>query len=218
MEAMKKERRLGTFTFGVMLIVVGISVVIMTFTGIEFLKYALVLWPVALIFLGGEILFFSFKQDRFKIDFGSIVLMCVTLFLTAVFSVGNYAVNKVLYDDDVRTMLVNDFVAEPRNYYVEGAVTVKTDGDERVRTRFVQTARFATDETAAEQTRIELKVSYDAAGASIAQMLDFQNKLYYDNMNLNTQEVLLYDLPDFVDDVYITVYGTDESCMKTELL
>lgn len=38
-EKIKKERRVGTLTFGILLIVVGISVLLMTVTGWEVLKY-----------------------------------------------------------------------------------------------------------------------------------------------------------------------------------
>lgn len=213
MENMKKERRIGTFTFGCMLIVVGISVVLMTFTGTELLKYVLTLWPVAIIFLGGEILFFSFTQkDRLKIDFAGIILMCVTLFLTAVFSVGNYAVNKILYDKDVKAMIVNDFVADERNYYLSGDVTVKTDGDERVSVRFIKTPFEE------EQNHVVLKVDYRVGEESIAKLIDYQNELLYNAALLNANEIYLSDLPDFVDNIYVIVYGADESALKTELL
>lgn len=213
MENTKKERRVGTFTFGCMLIVVGISVVLMTFTGTEVLKYVLTLWPVAIIFLGAEILFFSFtRKEHFKIDFASIILMCVTLLLTAIFSVGNYAVNKLLYDEDVKTMVVNDFVADTRNYYLNGDVTVKTDGDERISVRFVES------HYAEQECRVEMKVNYDVKDTSIAKIIDYQNDLFFGTTDLNANELLLYDLPDFVDHIYVIVYGADESCLKTELL
>ena len=66
----KKERRVGTYTFGVMLIIVGISVLIMTFTKLDFFRYLLMLWPVVLIGLGIEILYLNSKSNiKMKIDF-----------------------------------------------------------------------------------------------------------------------------------------------------
>lgn len=110
---MEKERRVGTYTFGVMLIIIGISVLLMTFTKFDFLKYLLMIWPVILIGLGIEILYLNSKSNiKVKIDFLSIVLMAVVLFFTAIFSFGNYIVNKVLYDEDIKGIILNEYFDE----------------------------------------------------------------------------------------------------------
>lgn len=106
----KKEKRVGTYTFGVMLIIIGISVLVMTFTKFDFFKYLLMLWPVVLIGLGIEILYLNSKTNiNMKIDFISIILMTVVLFFTAIFSLGNYFVNKVLYDEDIKGKVYNQY-------------------------------------------------------------------------------------------------------------
>lgn len=112
----KKERRVGTYTFGIMLIIIGLSIVIMTFTKFDFLRYLLMLWPIVLIGLGVEILYLNSKSNiKVKIDFVSIILMGVVLFFTAIFSIGNYCVNKVLYDEDIKGKIINEYI--DRNYY-----------------------------------------------------------------------------------------------------
>lgn len=112
----KNERRVGTYTFGVMLIIIGISVLIMTFTKIDFFRYLLMVWPIVLIGLGIEILYLNSKSNiRVKIDFISIILMGIVLFCTAIFSLGNYFVNKVLYDEDIKGKVFNQYF--DRNYY-----------------------------------------------------------------------------------------------------
>lgn len=113
----KKERRVGTYTFGVMLIIIGISVLIMTFTKFDFFRYLLMLWPVVLIGLGIEILYLNSKSNiKVKIDFISIILMGIVLFFTAIFSLGNYCVNKVLYDEDIKGRVFNQYF---ENSYLE---------------------------------------------------------------------------------------------------
>lgn len=115
----KKERRVGTYTFGIMLIIIGISVLIMTFTKFDFFKYILMLWPVVLICLGIEILYLNSKSNvKVKIDFLSIILMLIVLFFTAIFSLGNYFVNKVLYDDEIRGRVFNQYF--DNSYFDEG--------------------------------------------------------------------------------------------------
>lgn len=114
----KKERRVGTYTFGIMLIIIGLSILIMTFTKFDFLRYLLMLWPIVLIGLGIEILYLNSKSNiKVKIDFVSIILMGVVLFFTAIFSIGNYCVNKVLYDEDIKGKIINEYI--DRNYYEE---------------------------------------------------------------------------------------------------
>lgn len=106
----KNEKRVGTYTFGAMLIIIGISVFVMTFTKFDFFRYLLMIWPIVLIGLGCEILYLNSKTDiRVKIDFISIVLMVIVLFFTAVFSFANYCVNKVLYDEEIKGKVFNQY-------------------------------------------------------------------------------------------------------------
>ena len=44
----KKEKRVGTYTFGAMLIIIGISVLIMTFTKFDFFRYLLMVYEAKL--------------------------------------------------------------------------------------------------------------------------------------------------------------------------
>ncbi len=106
----KKEKRVGTYTFGAMLIIIGISVLIMTFTKFDFFRYLLMVWPIVLIGLGVEILYLNSKSNiKIKVDLLSIVFMVIVLFFTAIFSFGNYCVNKVLYDDEIRGKVFNHY-------------------------------------------------------------------------------------------------------------
>lgn len=106
-----KEKRVGTYTFGAMLILIGISIIIMTFTKLEFIKYILMLWPAILIILGIEIIYLNSKPNiKLKIDFISIILMCIVLFFTGIFSIGNYFINKILYDDEIKSLIVNEYM------------------------------------------------------------------------------------------------------------
>lgn len=112
----KNERRVGTYTFGIMLIIIGISVLIMTFTKFDFFRYLLMIWPVVLIGLGVEILYLNSKSSiKVKIDFVSIILMGIVLFFTAIFSLGNYCVNKILYDENIKERVFNQYF--DINYY-----------------------------------------------------------------------------------------------------
>lgn len=119
----KNEKRVGTYTFGVMLIIIGISVLIMTFTKFDFFKYLLTLWPIVLIALGIEVLYLNSKSNiKVKIDFISIILMLVVLFFTAIFSLGNYFVNKILYDEDIKEKVFNQYFDYEYNKDIENQI------------------------------------------------------------------------------------------------
>ena len=79
-----KERRIGTFTLGAMLVVYGILFVINIFT--DKLNYGTIfsLWPILLIILGIEILvgLYSKEKTKFVYDKGSVILLImITIFI-----------------------------------------------------------------------------------------------------------------------------------------
>ena len=59
----KKVRKIGRLTFGITLILVGLSVVIQTFLPIEIFRYILMLWPLVFISIGIEVIYFSKREE-----------------------------------------------------------------------------------------------------------------------------------------------------------
>ncbi|MCQ2749588.1 MAG: hypothetical protein MJ246_06470 [Clostridia bacterium] len=75
-ETKKKTKRIGTATFGIMLILLGVLFIISMFTSIEFLKYTFMTWPLFLITLGAECIIYNANDKiEVKYDFGSFILM-----------------------------------------------------------------------------------------------------------------------------------------------
>ena len=75
-EIKKKTKRIGTATFGIMLILLGTLFIISMFTSIEFLKYTFMAWPLFLITLGSECIIYNLNDKiEVKYDFGSFILM-----------------------------------------------------------------------------------------------------------------------------------------------
>ena len=105
----KKVRKIGRLTFGITLILVGLSVVIQTFLPIEIFRYILMLWPLVFISIGIEVIYFS-KREEIKYDGVGIFLIFVVLFFGTIFGAVNYGVNKVLYNDNMK-----DYIAEELN-------------------------------------------------------------------------------------------------------
>ncbi len=98
----KKRKIIGRTTFGIALVLFGISLVIQTLFTLDILKYILMLWPLIIISLGIEIIYYSNKNDiEIKYDFWGIILTGIVVFFGIIFSLFNYGVNKILYNDDV---------------------------------------------------------------------------------------------------------------------
>lgn len=72
-----EQKRVGTFTLGICLLVFGVLFLIHLF--IPSLQYLLIfhLWPVILIMLGAEILFYSIKapDKHYRYDFAAILII-----------------------------------------------------------------------------------------------------------------------------------------------
>ncbi|MEG1984525.1 MAG: DUF5668 domain-containing protein [Oscillospiraceae bacterium] len=81
---MRRNRRVGTLTCGVTLIIFGVAFIAYTFfPSHSALSFALNFWPVILIMLGLELIFSRFEKSdegSMKIDFASIILMAFCLF------------------------------------------------------------------------------------------------------------------------------------------
>lgn len=207
-EVKRKEKRVGTYTFGVMLILIGISVIIMTFTKLDLVKYILMLWPVVLIGFGIEIIYLNSKSDiKVKIDFASIVLICAVLFFTGIFSIGNYFVNKVLYDDEVKSMLIDQYINNSEyGRLMDKEVTIQTDQEDKVEVTVIENKDYKNS----SYVRVKLKVNTDEQ-IKMADAVNTKNEIY-DNFTENT--IQLKDLPQFIEKVQVTVYTNSPNNVK----
>ena len=95
-----RERRVGTFTFGVVLVVAGIAMIAaLFFPSLDF-RLFLKLSPAVLILLGAEVLLSTRKSGRIKYDWLGMILCFVLVMLAlGVFFV---AWAMIHYPDEVR--------------------------------------------------------------------------------------------------------------------
>lgn len=72
-----RERRVGTFTLGIVLVIFGVLFLLQTF--ISELNYYFIfeMWPLILIMLGCEVLYYALnqKQIKYKYDFAAIIII-----------------------------------------------------------------------------------------------------------------------------------------------
>lgn len=105
MEENKKQIRIGKITFGVVLILVGIMIFVQTLTSLDILRYVFMLWPLVLIILGIEILIYRDKENV-KYDIWGGIFTLIIVGTVSIFSMINYGINKVLYDEDIKSAII----------------------------------------------------------------------------------------------------------------
>ncbi|MDD6206999.1 MAG: hypothetical protein PUB10_00560 [Clostridiales bacterium] len=97
---MKKERRVGTFTLGLSLIVFGILFGLhQFFPSLDYL-FVFRLWPIVFILLGCEILTASIrtKDVSFRYDFAAIFIICLLMvFAMGMACVDTYAARYISF-------------------------------------------------------------------------------------------------------------------------
>ena len=101
MEENNKPIRIGKITFGVILILIGISVFIQTLTNLDILRYILMLTPLVLVLLGIELLIYRNKEN-IKYDIVGTIFIFFIIGIVGIFSIINYGVNKFIYNDEFR--------------------------------------------------------------------------------------------------------------------
>lgn len=106
----KKIKKIGTFTFGFCLIVIGIAAFLSMFIGIEVLKYTLYAWPIVIILIGIEVIYYNSREDvSLKYDILGTFLL-VIVFVTAVFgsmlsnALNEFIKNKEYYFEQFKSM------------------------------------------------------------------------------------------------------------------
>ena len=68
-----KERRIGTFSLGIVLLVYGVLFLISTYVKSFSLYFVFRLWPFIFIVLGGEILYSAvrYREENYRYDFAA---------------------------------------------------------------------------------------------------------------------------------------------------
>lgn len=89
-----QDRRIGTFTLGMCLLVFGVLFLVHLFFPV--INYTMIfhVWPIIFILLGGEILYFSTTAPKkhFHYDFAAILI----IFLLSCFAMGMAGVEWIL--------------------------------------------------------------------------------------------------------------------------
>ena len=96
-----KVKRIGTLTIGFCLILIGIASFASMFLGIKILQYTLWAWPIILISVGIEVLYYNSREDvTLKYDILGTILLG-TIFIVTIFgSIASQALNEFIDNKD----------------------------------------------------------------------------------------------------------------------
>ncbi len=124
-----KERRMGTITFGCLLVALGIIIFASMLFDIELLRVALYSWPVILIAFGAEILYFSSKNDVIiRYDIAGLILSGIILFISFIAGIGCFTFN-TLFDDEIIDLISGKMRDEIKSELEEAEIEVNTENE-----------------------------------------------------------------------------------------
>lgn len=214
----KKVRKIGRLTFGITLILVGLSVVIQTFLPIEIFRYVLMLWPLVFISIGIEVICFS-KKDDVKYDGVGIFLIFVVLFFGSIFGAINYGVNKVLYSNNMKNYISQELNDNTLNYNLSDKVKINNYSDRSIdieileqedieRTKFIAKATY--------QDGDNLNVlSYIRGDYRLSQVILFSSR-YYDEDIDEEYSLEITNIPEIIDNLKIKIITKNKDNIKLE--
>lgn len=98
-----KNKRIGSITFGVMLIVFGITFFIQSVFNLDAAKYVSMFWPIIFILLGIETLYYNAKSDIIvKYDIKGTIFLFIIICFGMIIGFLNYCMNEIVNNDNLR--------------------------------------------------------------------------------------------------------------------
>ena len=203
----KPIKIIGKYSFGISLILFGITIALQSFSKIDILRYVLTFWPAIFILLGIEIIHFTRKNNsNIKYDFASIFMIFVLVIFSQCFSVFNYGVNKILYNADVKNSIENSIEMQQYEKSLDAnkKLTIINNSSKNIDVKQIQL-----DENTIEPYYI-ITCSYNQKTKnnifSMYLSRDYLNQ--YINYDKASQTLVINDMSKFADSINLTIYTT----------
>ena len=204
----KKRKIIGRTTFGIALVLFGISLVIQTLFTLDILKYILMLWPLIIISLGIEIIYYSNKNDiEVKYDFWGIILTGIVVFFGIIFSLFNYGVNKILYNDDVIQYLQTpneDYI----DYSFDSKLKITNMDDSTINIKIIEDEQCTETKVVMKYTLIPKTTDNVLALFENADSL--YNYIDIDNLDSDIATLEILDIPSTFEDTEIVIHTSSK--------
>ncbi len=213
MEENKKKRLIGRTTFGISLILLGITIALQTILPIDLLRYVLMAWPLIIISIGIEILYYS-NKDNFetKYDFLGIILTGIIVFFGIGFSVLNYGVNKILYSN-----AMTEYLTQEKEYYTnryfDSKLNIISLDDKAVKLHIVE------DKNLHDTVKATIKFTSTPSKNIVANIFDDND--YYDEyidtygLDEDIATLEIFDLPSNYNAIEITILTDSKDKITT---
>lgn len=204
----KKRKIIGRTTFGIALVLFGISLVIQTLFSLDILRYVLMLWPLIIISIGIEIIYYSNKNDiEIKYDFWGIILTGIVVFFGIIFSLFNYGVNKILYNDDVIQYLQTpneDYI----DYSFDSKLKITNMDDSTINIKIIEDEQCTETKVVMKYTLIPKTTDNVLALFENADSL--YNYIDIDNLDSDIATLEILDIPSTFEDTEIVIHTSSK--------
>lgn len=204
-EGIQKSKRIGTLTFGIMLILFGIVMILQIFIKTDIFRYVLTLWPLIFISLGIEAIYYACKIDiKIKYDVWAVILTFMVLGFGLLFGIANYGLNQFLYNDEIRGIFIDSIQDANYSYSFDNKATIRNLSGKDIEYSTVIDDMF-------DDVKVEIKAQYEYSDSWKLSLLIHNNNWLYDNVEVGDNKIIIKELPDFVKNVKVTVYANDAS-------
>lgn len=210
------SKRIGTFTFGLTLIIFGISIIIQTFFPFELIKFVLMLWPIVFISIGCETIYYMINRNiQIKYDLFGILLTLFIVFIGSIFSIGNYAINKLLYDNKIQNAIVESINTSYRTYYFDNECNIVNGSDKNVNVKIIENEQtlnqiiniYTNVNSQNDDNDFLLKLITHSQNNHIMQS-------YYDKDD--TYNIYISKIPEYIESIEILIYTNNRNNLSLE--
>ncbi len=203
MEEMK-TKKVGRITLGITFIIVGISIILQLFLKQEVISYILSMWPVILIALGVEILYYSNKKNvEVKYDVLGFVLIFIVIMCGSIFSLVHLGIYRVtdgtFLSEQVSSPKISDY------FDVDEGLSIINVSDQKIEPVTKENMEL-------EEIRCVIESNIQEEDLNKYKAIFHGYSLYeFIRVNYTDHNVIeIYDLPDWCNDLQITIYTPDK--------
>ncbi|MNI61714.1 hypothetical protein D3C73_1169990 [compost metagenome] len=193
------------------MILFGICIFLQAFVKADILRYILMIWPLIFVVLGAEILYNVYKKDvQLKYDIVSIFMIFVILFFGGMFSVGNYFVNKVLYDQDFKSSIVKNYLKTNYTFTFEDKVNIENQSGKEIKYNIIEDNDIS-------YTKIYVNLKYNNEAIKDMFSLMSQGEWLNNSINYNygsKSSMVISEIPDFVESITFNIYTNNKDNIK----
>jgi len=206
----KKSIRVGSFTFGIMMILIGVNIFLQTITSLDLFRFTLSLWPIVFIVLGIETLYYTYKKEvEIKYDILGIITIFIVLFLGIIFSSINYGVNKILYNKEISSDIVYYLTDTDYSINFIDKVNINNIAQGNVTVKYIE-------DKEADYVSVRVIFKYDESyKGSIIRILkegDLLKNVF--DINYDSKKMNISSIPDYIKNIDIIVTTNDKSKLE----